>query len=283
MKRRKILILSSGVVVALPACSGGKKESEAAAAKNLKGLEDPPAKSSQQVKTGANTQYRQPAYVNKGLRNPTMNLPSQFSGSTVTHSRGLTSTPYVAMTFDDGPHPKNTPRLLEILRARNIRATFYVIGQNVDRHPDIVRRIVAEGHEIGNHTYTHRKLTSLGDSAVHTEMQRTEDAIVRAAGVKPRTMRPPYGALLQRQRSKIFSDFTYPTIMWSVDPLDWRRPGPSVVTSRILNSAHNGAIILAHDLHAPTVDAMPRTFDGLLSKGYQFVTVSQLLAQKSLA
>ena len=212
-----------------------------------------------------------------------MNLPSQFSGSTVSYSRGLSTNPYVAMTFDDGPHPQNTPRLLDILRARNIKATFYVIGGNVDRYPQIVRRIVAEGHEIGNHTYTHRKLTSLSDSEVTKEMQRTEDAIVRAAGVKPRTMRPPYGALLQRQRSNVFGGFGYPTIMWSVDPNDWKRPGPSVVKSRILDGAHNGAIILAHDLHAPTVDAMPGTFDGLLSRGFQFITVSQLLTQKGSA
>ncbi|MDB4652756.1 polysaccharide deacetylase family protein [Akkermansiaceae bacterium] len=277
MKRRKILKLTSGALIALPACSskqGANASAGTQAPASLFGPQTVP------VKLGANTQYRPPAYVNKGLRNPNMNLPSQFSGQAVTHSRGLSQQPYVAMTFDDGPHPQNTPRLLDILRARNIKATFYVIGSNVDRYPHIVRRIVAEGHEVGNHTYTHRKLTSLNDSEVRKEMRRTEDAIVRAAAVKPRTMRPPYGALLQRQRSLVFSDFTYPTIMWSVDPNDWKRPGPSVVRSRILGGAHNGAIILAHDLHAPTIDAMPGTFDGLLSKGYQFITVSQLLAQK---
>lgn len=281
MKRRKILQLSSGALIALPACSAKK---DALTPGVMKAAPTTVAASkSQPVKVGANTQYRPPAYVNQGLRNPNMNLPSQFSGKTVTHSRGLSSAPYVAMTFDDGPHPKNTPRLLDMLRKRNIKATFYVIGGNVDRYPHIVRRLVAEGHEIGNHTYTHRKLTSLSDSEVKKEMRRTEDAIVRAAGVKPRTMRPPYGALLTRQRSFIFSDFSYPTIMWSVDPLDWKRPGPSVVKSRLLKGAHNGAILLAHDLHAPTVDAMPGTFDGLLSRSFQFVTVSQLLAQKGSA
>lgn len=280
MKRRKLLKLSSGALIALPACS--VKESGSAAGA-VPATPSATAVSAQPVKVGANTQYRPPAYASQGLRNPNMNLPSQFSGKTVSHSRGLSTNPYVAMTFDDGPHPQNTPRLLDMLRARNIKATFYVIGGNVDRYPHIVRRIVAEGHEIGNHTYTHRKLTSLGDADVKKEMSRTEDAIVRAAGVKPRTMRPPYGALLQRQRSSIFSDFNYPTIMWSVDPNDWKRPGPSVVTSRILSGAHNGAIILAHDLHAPTVDAMPGTFDGLLSNGYNFITVSQLLAQKGSA
>ena len=278
MKRRKILQLSSGAIIALPACSAKKDAPNPGVAKPSA---NPAASTAPQpVKLQANTQYRPPAYANQGLRNPNMNLPSQFSGKTISHSRGLSTNPYVAMTFDDGPHPRNTPRLLDMLRQRNIKATFYVIGGNVDRYPHIVRRIVAEGHEIGNHTYTHRKLTSLSDSEVRKEMRRTEDAIVRAAGVKPRTMRPPYGALLQRQRSFVFSDFHYPTIMWSVDPLDWKRPGPSVVKSRILKGTHNGAIILAHDLHAPTVDAMPGTFDGLLSRRFQFITVSQLLAQK---
>ena len=273
MKRRTILQLSSGALIALPACSSQKDDVAAAKAKAA----------AQPVKLGANTQYRPPSYVQPGLRNPNMNLPSNFSGATVTYSRGLSTNPYVAMTFDDGPHPQNTPRLLDMLRTRNIKATFYVIGSNVDRHPQIVRRIVAEGHEIGNHTYTHRKLTSLGSSEVRREMSRTQDAIVRAAGVKPRTMRPPYGALLQSQREMIFSEFRYPTIMWSVDPQDWKRPGPAIVKSRILSGANNGAIILAHDLHAPTVDAMPGTFDGLLSKGFKFITVSQLLAQKGQA
>ena len=277
MKRRKLLQLSSGALIALPACSTSKQNA-AAAPQSL-----PSKPAPQPTKLAANTQYRPPAYAQQGLRNPNMNLPSQFRGSTVSHSRGASTNPYVAMTFDDGPHPQNTPRLLDMLRARNIKATFYVIGGNVDRHPQIVRRIVAEGHEIGNHTYTHRKLTSLSSSEVRSEMSRTQDAIVRAAGVKPRTMRPPYGALLQNQREMVFSEFGYPTILWSVDPRDWQRPGPSVVTSRILSGANNGAIILAHDLHAPTVDAMPGTFDGLLSRGFKFITVSQLLAQKGQA
>jgi peptidoglycan/xylan/chitin deacetylase (PgdA/CDA1 family) len=96
-----------------------------------------------------------------------------------------------------------------------------------------------------------------------------------------RTMRPPYGGLLQNQRQLVHSEFGYPTILWSVDPLDWKRPGPSVVTSRILAGTNAGGIVLAHDLHSQTVDAMPATFDGLLRKGFKFVTVSQLIAMKT--
>jgi peptidoglycan-N-acetylglucosamine deacetylase len=236
------------------------------------------------VKTVPNKGYRTPTINGPVPRNPDMNLPASFgSGAGVTHSRGPADQPLVALTFDDGPHPQNTPRLLDMLRQRNIKATFYVIGRNVDMYPAIVRRTVAEGHEIGNHTYTHRLLTKLGDTELLGEMNRTRDSIARAAGVQPRTMRPPYGALAPRQRDLVHSQFGYPTVLWSVDPRDWQRPGPSVVASRIVSGSTNGAIILAHDLHAPTVDAMPATLDGLLRKGFRFVTVSQMIALQEAA
>jgi peptidoglycan-N-acetylglucosamine deacetylase len=212
-------------------------------------------------------------------QNPSTQLTSDFGKNTgVTVSRVAAAGPYVALTFDDGPHSVNTPRLLNILRDRNVKATFYVIGKSVDLHPGIVRRTVAEGHEIGNHTYNHPKLSSMSMTAVNQELKRTEESIARACGVTPKTMRPPYGALLQTQRQSIYDSFGYPTIMWSVDPLDWRRPGASVVTSRILSGTTQGGIILLHDLHASSVDAVPGVIDGLLRKGFRFVTVSQLLA-----
>ena len=234
------------------------------------------------VKTTANSGYRTPAIHGPVPRNPDMALDSNFSkDSGISFSRVLVSGNYVAMTFDDGPHPQNTPRLLDMLRARNIKATFFVIGRSVDLYPGVVRRTVAEGHEIGNHTQTHRLLSKLSDSEVRSELTQCHEAVARAAGVQMRVMRPPYGGLLQRQRELVHSEFGYPSILWSVDPLDWKRPGPSVVASRILKSTNAGAIILAHDLHAQTVDAMPATLDGLLNRGFKFVTVSQLLAMKT--
>lgn len=233
------------------------------------------------VKSSPDSSYQTPKTKGPAPRNPDMRLSANFSKDAgVTFSRVSVREPYVAMTFDDGPHPRNTPRLLDMLRDRNIKATFYVIGRNVDLYPALTRRIVAEGHEIGNHTYTHGNLTKMSDAKVREEMIKGRNSIAKAVGVQPRTMRPPYGALFQRQRAMIHAEFGYPTILWSVDPRDWQRPGPSVVTSRILSGTTPGAIILAHDLHAPTVDAMPATLDGLLRKGYKFVTVSQLLAIK---
>ena len=234
------------------------------------------------VKTGRNTDYRTPPVSGPVPRNPDLAFSSDFSRTSgFSFSRVPVSGKYIAVTFDDGPHPQNTPRLLDLLRARNIKATFYVIGRNVDLYPQIVRRTVAEGHEIGNHSYTHRLFTKLSDSEVRSDLTRCRDAIGRAAGVQPRTFRPPYGGLLQRQREMLFAEFGYPTILWNVDPLDWKRPGPSVVCARILSHTTAGSIVLAHDLHGSTVDAMPATLDGLLRRGFQFVTVSQLLAMKA--
>jgi peptidoglycan/xylan/chitin deacetylase (PgdA/CDA1 family) len=233
------------------------------------------------VKTQANTGYRTPSLQGPVPRNDVGSHSSNFSRNAgVTFSRVPVSGQYIAITFDDGPHPQNTPRLLDMLAARNIKATFYVIGRSVDLHPGVLRRTVAEGHEIGNHSHTHRLLSKLSDSEVRQEMQRCQDAIGRAAGVRPRTMRPPYGGLLQSQRQLVHDEFGYPTILWSVDPLDWKRPGPSVVASRIISGTTSGGIVLAHDLHSQTVDAMPATLDGLLRKGFKFVTVSQLIAMK---
>jgi len=233
------------------------------------------------LRTAPNRNYQPPAVRPSPPRSPNVSLPYNFDPAVgVSHSSGRSDQPYIAMTFDDGPHPRNTPRLLDILRKRNIKATFYVIGKNVKTYPSLTRRIVAEGHEIGNHTWTHGKLSAMSQAAVYNELERTRKTIISATGVQPRTMRPPYGALLQSQRRWIHGKFGYPTILWAVDPRDWQRPGPSVVTQRILSNTKRGSIVLAHDLHAPTIDAMPGTLDGLLKRGFKFVTVSQLLAQK---
>ena len=186
--------------------------------------------------------------------------------------------PLVALTFDDGPHPELTPKLLDILRQQGVRATFYVIGRSVDAHPDIARRIVAEGHEIANHTYTHPHLTKIGAARIDQEITKTTDAIQRATGRRPTNMRPPYGAINSRVEEALLRKHGLDVIMWSVDPLDWQRPGPSVVTQRMVEGARPGGILLAHDIHPGTIEAMPSTISQLKAKGFGFATVSQLLA-----
>jgi peptidoglycan/xylan/chitin deacetylase (PgdA/CDA1 family) len=168
--------------------------------------------------------------------------------------------------------------LLEILKQRNIKATFFLIGQNAAANPDIVRRILAEGHEVGNHSWTHPQLSKLSDDRVTAEITKTQAAIKDASGYAPTLLRPPYGAITPRQREWIANQFGLNIILWSVDPFDWKRPGASVITQRILSQVRPGAIILSHDIHKQTVDAMPATLDALIAKGYKFVTVSQLIA-----
>jgi peptidoglycan/xylan/chitin deacetylase (PgdA/CDA1 family) len=213
----------------------------------------------------------------KRMNNPSTMPTVPPAGAKIGYSQVNITEKVVAMTFDDGPHPTLTPKLLDILKARNIKCTFFVIGRSAKTYPNIIRRMIAEGHEVANHTWTHASLTSRSDAQIRTELQQSEDALVAAANYRPHLIRPPYGAINTRIKQLMFSEFGYSTIMWSVDPQDWRRPGVSVVTSRLVNGAHPGAIMLAHDIHPPTIEAMPAMFDQLLAKGYQFVTVSQLL------
>jgi len=185
--------------------------------------------------------------------------------------------PYIALTFDDGPNATLTPKLLDLLAAHHMKATFFVVGQNAADHPDILRRAVKEGHEIGNHSWSHPNLGKMSDEAVRREVQKTDDAIFAAIGKHPTLLRPPYGSITARQKHWIHEEFGYRIIIWDVDPLDWKRPGPSVVTSRILKETRAGSIVLAHDIHPPTLEAMPATFDQLDRKGFKSVTVSELL------
>ena len=186
--------------------------------------------------------------------------------------------PYIAMTFDDGPHASLTPRLLDLLAARHLKATFFVIGQNAAEYPDIVRRAAREGHEIANHSWSHPNLGKMSDDGVRRELQKTDEAITSAIGKHPTLMRPPYGSITAHQKKWIHDEFGYRIIIWDVDPLDWKRPGVSAVTNRIVKEARAGSIILAHDIHPGTIEAMPATFEQLQAKGFKFVTVSELLA-----
>jgi peptidoglycan/xylan/chitin deacetylase (PgdA/CDA1 family) len=220
------------------------------------------------------------AYAQDASTTATPTDPSASSESKppATYFHGHVDQPYIAMTFDDGPSAENTPRLLDMLKQRGIKATFFLIGENAQANPNIVKRILVEGHEVGNHTWTHPQLSKLSDDKVKSEISKTQDAISAASGYTPTILRPPYGAITPRQKEWIEKELKLNVIIWSVDPFDWKRPGSAVVTQRILAGAAPGAIVLSHDIHKQTVDAMPATLDALISKGYKFVTVSQMIA-----
>ena len=212
-------------------------------------------------------------------RNPNTDVRVDLSRAKATTYYSVdTGGNHIALTFDDGPHGKNTPRLLDMLKARNIKATFFVVGPNVIRYPAIMQRMVAEGHEVANHTMTHGYLSRMSDAQIRSELDGCRDAIIAACGVTPRLMRAPYGSLKNSQKIFIKETWGYPNIYWSVDPKDHERPGPSVVANRILANTRAGGIVLVHDIHAPSIVAMPQTLDGLLEKGFSFVTVSELIS-----
>ena len=195
----------------------------------------------------------------------------------ITFNSVHTDGPYIAMTFDDGPSATLTPKLLDLLAARHIKATFFVIGENVAEHPEIVERAAREGHEIGNHSWSHPNFGKMSEESVRSQLRRTDDAIKNATGKRPTLMRPPYGSITDREKHWIHDEFGYQIILWDVDPYDWRRPGPAVVRNRILKETQPGSIVLSHDIHPGTIEAMPSTFDALEAKGFKFVTVSELI------
>jgi peptidoglycan-N-acetylglucosamine deacetylase len=185
--------------------------------------------------------------------------------------------PYIAMTFDDGPSATLTSKLLDLLASRHIKVTFFVIGENVAEHPEIVARAAREGHEIGNHSWSHPNLAKMSDERVRQQLWRTDTAIQGATGTRPTLLRPPYGSITPREKRWIHDELGYNIILWDVDPYDWKRPGPAVVRNRILKETHPGSIVLSHDIHPGTIEAMPSTLDSLAAKGFKFVTVSDLI------
>src|SRR5437016_13183223 len=185
--------------------------------------------------------------------------------------------PYIPMTFDDGPSATLTSKLLDLLAAHHIKATFFVIGENVAENPEIVARAAREGHEIANHSWSHPNFGKMSDESVRRQLQQTDDAIKSATGKGPTLLRPPYGSITAREKRWIHDEFGYDIILWDVDPYDWKRPGPAVVRARILKETQPGSIVLSHDIHPGTIEAMPSTLDALAAKGFKFVTVSEVI------
>ncbi|MGA3598974.1 polysaccharide deacetylase family protein [Lysinibacillus agricola] len=179
----------------------------------------------------------------------------------------------VALTFDDGPDAKVTPQVLAILKKYDAKATFFMVGTNVSKNPAIVEQVYVAGHEIGNHTWNHPKLTSLSTSAVKQEVDKTSNAIYNAIGQYPTVFRPPYGATNDKVRSVI----TTPSILWSIDTLDWKHRNADKVLSYVKASAKDGSIILMHDIHQSTANGLENVILYLQKQGYEFVTVSEIL------
>ena len=192
----------------------------------------------------------------------------------------------VAITFDDGPDPTWTPKILDILKKENVPAAFFLIGQQAENYPGIVRRIVAEGHEFGSHTYTHVNLSIVGEQRERIELDATQRLLQAITGRSTTLFRPPYEAdsrpdqLSEVTPLVVSQDLDYLTVMESIDPEDWAKPGADVILQRIKQQRRNGTIILLHDAggdRSQTVEALPKIIDYLRARGDKLVSLSQLL------
>ncbi len=185
---------------------------------------------------------------------------------------------YVAFTFDDGPVP-NTKKLLDALAKKGDRVTFFVVGRLVDgANGNLVTRAFKAGHEIGNHSYTHKDLSKLSAAKIKDELARTDKAIVKRTGVKPALLRPPYGAT----SSTVLKVAERPVIIWDKDTLDWRYKSRSYVKKKVLSMAADGSIVLLHDLHSTTVSGFIDALPELHKRGFKLVTVSELMRIKGI-
>jgi len=182
----------------------------------------------------------------------------------------------VALTFDDGPHPEHTPRLLDILREEGVRATFFVIGLNIEKAPEPLARAAAEGHQIGNHTYHHKDLTKLGPERRAEEIESCAALIEDVTGRRPNLLRPPYGV----QSAALQAGADTPLIYWSIDPEDWRTRDADKTYRHVMERVRDGDIILMHDWYGESVDAAERLIPALKAQGFTLVTVDQLLAAR---
>lgn len=182
----------------------------------------------------------------------------------------------VALTFDDGPDPSTTPQALEILKRYGVKGTFFMLGKNVAAYPEVVKKVHKEGHEIGIHTWDHPILTNLPlDDAKH-EIIDTQDIIQKVTGIQTKITRPPYGSINSAVQYAVDQSF----IMWDVDTLDWKTHNTDAILQEIKNEVSPGSIILMHDIHQTSIDALPTVIEYLQSQGYDLVTVNELLDHK---
>lgn len=179
----------------------------------------------------------------------------------------------VALTFDDGPDAKVTPQILATLSKYNAKATFFMVGPNASKNSAIVKKVYEAGHEVGNHTWNHPKLTGLSTANVKQEVDRTSNAIYASIGQYPTVFRPPYGAVNDKVRSVI----TMPSILWSIDTLDWKHRNADKILASVKASVKDGSIILMHDIHQTTANGLENVILYLQKQGYEFVTVSEIL------
>ena len=181
--------------------------------------------------------------------------------------------PKAALTFDDGPDARYTGALLDGLRARNIKVSFFLLGEKVEQNPDLVRRMQEEGHLVGNHTYHHVQLDKLSDAKAREEILKTNNLIYETTGTYPQYMRPPFGAWKKNLELRV----EMMPVFWTIDTLDWKVQNTEQIIKTVEEKVKDGSIILMHDEYKTTVEAALKLADSLKEKGYELVTVDELI------
>jgi len=195
---------------------------------------------------------------------------------------GNPALPQVALTFDDGPHPRSTPQILAILKREGVRATFFVVGKMAEKYPDLVRAEVQAGHLLGNHSYHHLDLVRIPERQVLAEWQACQDVVLAITGRNMSYCRPP-GGDYDRAVIQAAAGLGLTTVLWTDDPGDYARPGEHTIEVKTLDKVHNGGIILLHDGVQQTIDVLPQVISRLKAKGYKFVTVDRMQPATRLA
>jgi len=188
----------------------------------------------------------------------------------------------IALTFDDGPTPGVTDRILDELKQRKIVATFFMIGERVAASPELARRVAGEGHEVGNHTFSHPKLSSLPDQQVRLEIQQAQNIIADTIKIRPRNFRPPYLAF-RRNQAILAQEMGLSIVCGNLDSRDWSQAGEDKITDTILSQTKCGSIIICHDIYAQTANCLGIILDELLKRGFNFVSISALTDTLQLA
>ena len=219
--------------------------------------------------------------VSKYLQNPTARKfanipkPAEKPKPAPTAPTPTVANKTIALTFDDGPGPY-TEKLLDILDKYDAKATFFLIGSKVSARANTLRRMQSRGHQLGNHSWSHPELNKVSAEQLASEIDQTNNAIKQAVGTKPNIIRPPYGAF-NRAVLEQFRQRGMSAVVWSVDTRDWADRNSEIVCSRAVAGARNGAVILMHDIHQTSVNAVPCILDSLKQQGYSFVTVQNLI------
>ncbi|MBW4634089.1 MAG: polysaccharide deacetylase family protein [Iphinoe sp. HA4291-MV1] len=205
-------------------------------------------------------------------------VPSRFQGAIIQKAKLTKGEKVIALTFDDGPWVESTAQVLDILKKNNIKATFFVVGQNLKTHPELGKRIVAEGHVIGNHTW-HHWYHYFNPQAAAFEIDSTTDLIYQLTGAKTTLFRPP-GGILHNGLFAYAKNRNYSIIMWSADSIDYSRPAVPRLIRNVMKDSKPGGIVLMHDgggNRSRTVQALPQIISNLKKQGYRFVTIPELL------